>query len=452
MKQQQLKSGGDAQDGQRRALIGALAQNNCGAQYASAAQQSGPANFFDALFGNGTIVNPSGDGAPSGTFHTVCVRTCDGYYFPISYSTNATRFTDDEKTCQRLCPASEAALYSFRNPGEGMDQAVSNTGQIYTALPNAYRYRKEVVAGCSCRRAGQSWADALKGADDSTTLEQGDIVVTDQNAKRCRSRRRCAAGPGARRGRGRREPVDRSGFRAVNDAAPIRQSASCARSGHRSCRRGRCSCNSSSRNCSSRSASCDEALPNSQANPPAFSPSNPVNIVRRAGSRLRRIERQCYLRRNPDESGAPICNEIFPGCAAKQRRSRQSAAARARRHRRESAHNQICEVLPRAGCSSGSSAQELSLGASRVFGRFDRCRQHWRPMTVVFIATTPAVLRYITPTTAAMKTHTYFVAIFLNEENEHQLLGLPASRDEFEKSEAELMEDLEKRGLLGPHR
>jgi Protein of unknown function (DUF2865) len=181
--EQQLKSGGDAQDGQRRALIGALAQNNCGAQYTAAAQQSGPANFLDALFGNGTIVNPSGDGAPSGTYHTVCVRTCDGFYFPISYSTNATRFADDDKACQRLCPASEATLYSFRNPGEGMDQAVSNTGQAYTALPNAYRYRKEVVSGCSCRRAGQSWADALKGADDSTTLEQGDIVVTDQNAK-----------------------------------------------------------------------------------------------------------------------------------------------------------------------------------------------------------------------------------------------------------------------------
>jgi hypothetical protein len=182
--QQKLKTGSsDAQDGQRRALIGALAQNNCGAQYASAASSSGPTGFFDALFGNGTIVNPNGDGAPSGTFHTVCVRTCDGYYFPISYSTASTRFTDDEKTCQRLCPASEVALYSFRNPGEGMDQAVSNAGQPYTALPNAYRYRKEVTAGCSCRKAGQSWGEALKNADDSTTLEQGDIVVTDQTAK-----------------------------------------------------------------------------------------------------------------------------------------------------------------------------------------------------------------------------------------------------------------------------
>ncbi len=181
--QQQLKTGGDAQDGQRRALIGALAQNNCGAQYAPPPSSSGPTGFFDALFGDGTVVNPNGDGAPSGTFHTVCVRTCDGFYFPISYSTVATRFADDENACQRLCPASEVALYSFRNPGEDMDQAVSNAGQPYTALPNAYRYRKEVTAGCSCRKPGQSWADALKNADDSTTLEQGDIVVTDQNAK-----------------------------------------------------------------------------------------------------------------------------------------------------------------------------------------------------------------------------------------------------------------------------
>ncbi len=180
---QQLQSGNSDQDGQRRALIGQLAQNNCGAQYASAAAQAGPRGFFDALFGNGTIVNPNGDGAPSGTYHTVCVRTCDGYYFPISYSTVPARFADDERTCQRLCPASEAELYSFRNPGEDMEQAVSVAGQPYTALPNAFRYRKEITAGCSCRRPGQSWADALKNADDSTTLESGDIIVTDEKAK-----------------------------------------------------------------------------------------------------------------------------------------------------------------------------------------------------------------------------------------------------------------------------
>lgn len=180
---ERLRSGGNGQDSQRRALIGQLAQNNCGSQYTAAAASLGPRGFFDALFGGGTIVSPGGDGAPSGTYHTVCVRACDGYYFPISYSTVPNRFADDQRTCQRLCPASAVTLYSYRNPGETMDQAVSINGQPYTALPNHYRYRKELVTECSCRRPGQSWAEALKNADDSSTLENGDIVVTDKNAK-----------------------------------------------------------------------------------------------------------------------------------------------------------------------------------------------------------------------------------------------------------------------------
>jgi hypothetical protein len=181
---QRLQSGSDDQNAQRRAMIGQLAQNNCGAQYTAAANSmGGPQGFFDALFGGGSILNPNGDGAPSGTFHTVCVRSCDGYYFPISYSTVPTRFADDENTCHRLCPAADVALYSFRNPGEDMTAAVSNSGQLYTALPSAFHYRTQLTAGCSCRAPGQSWADALKNADDSSTIESGDIVVTDQNAK-----------------------------------------------------------------------------------------------------------------------------------------------------------------------------------------------------------------------------------------------------------------------------
>jgi len=181
---EQLKNGNTGQEGQRRALIGQLAQNNCGAQYTAAANSwGGPQGFFDALFGGGTIISPGGDGAPSGTYHTVCVRACDGFYFPISYSTVPSRFADDARACQRQCPAAEVELYSFRNPGENMEQAVSVTGQPYTSLANAFRYRKEIIAGCSCRRPGQSWAEALKNADDPTTLESGDIVVTNQNAK-----------------------------------------------------------------------------------------------------------------------------------------------------------------------------------------------------------------------------------------------------------------------------
>src|SRR4030088_1545027 len=101
--------GGADRENQRRSVLTALAQNNCGPQYANAAR--GPGNFLESLFGN----NNNSPGAPgadlgpqSGTFRTVCVRTCDGGYFPISFATYPARFPDDEKTCKALSPAAEA--------------------------------------------------------------------------------------------------------------------------------------------------------------------------------------------------------------------------------------------------------------------------------------------------------------------------------------------------------
>jgi len=180
---EQLKSGSSDRQAQHQAVIAQLAQNNCGAQYTAAARASGPQGFFEALLGGGTIVNPGGDGAPSGTYHTVCVRTCDGFYFPVSYSTVPSRFADDDRTCHRLCPAGDVMLFSYRNPGEDVTQAVSVSGVQYTALPNAFRYRNELVTGCSCKRPGENWAEALRNADDSSTLESGDIVVNEKNEK-----------------------------------------------------------------------------------------------------------------------------------------------------------------------------------------------------------------------------------------------------------------------------
>ena len=118
----------------------------------------------------------------AGGYRTLCVRTCDGYYFPISNSTSSTRFAEDEQTCQKLCPATEVTLYSHRNPGEDVAQAVSNSGRVYKDMPNAFRYRREFIATCGCRLPGQSWADALGQIRDST-VERGDIVVTEEKSK-----------------------------------------------------------------------------------------------------------------------------------------------------------------------------------------------------------------------------------------------------------------------------
>jgi hypothetical protein len=110
------------------------------------------------------------------------VRTCDGYYYPISYAASPARFAEDEKACRQSCPASEVNLYMYRNPGETVEQAVSTSGAPYTALPTAFRYRQTVDPNCSCRHQGESWSQALKNVED-TTVEQGDIIVNEQNAR-----------------------------------------------------------------------------------------------------------------------------------------------------------------------------------------------------------------------------------------------------------------------------
>ncbi len=173
-------SAGPEREGQRRAILIALSQNDCGPQYRAAAQAAQPRGFFESLFGGGSVFgNLSQSG---GTYRTICVRTCDGFYYPISFATTQAHFREDEQVCRRMCPASEVILYSYRNPGEEVAQAVSLGGRLYTELPNAFQYRKEYNSACSCKKPGETWAQALKHLDDYT-VERGDIVVTEERAK-----------------------------------------------------------------------------------------------------------------------------------------------------------------------------------------------------------------------------------------------------------------------------
>jgi hypothetical protein len=191
---------GGGGDPRRRDLLFSLARNQCGPQYrlverrVQAPQEK--KGFFSMLFGGGsseapreeTVIEPeivpeaaprSGSGS---AFRTVCVRTCDGFFFPVSYSTSRNAFQRDEAICRATCPGSEAKLFAYPNPGGQMEQASGVDGQPYTELPNAFRYRKEFVAGCSCKPEGMSWAEALAGVEDKT-VKKGDIIVDEQKAE-----------------------------------------------------------------------------------------------------------------------------------------------------------------------------------------------------------------------------------------------------------------------------
>jgi hypothetical protein len=97
-----------------------------------------------------------------------CVRTCDGRYFPISSSGNQSRAA----SCNSLCSASETKVVY----GSNIDNAVTDGGKPYSELPNAFRYRDELVAGCTCNGKDPTGLAAVKIEDDPT-VRKGDIVA-----------------------------------------------------------------------------------------------------------------------------------------------------------------------------------------------------------------------------------------------------------------------------------
>jgi len=89
---------------------------------------------------------------PNGRYRTVCVRLCDGFYYPIHYSIYGSMVASDAEQCQQNC-AAPAELYVYRNPGQEIQQAISLSGSAYMDLPVALKYRTEYVKGCSCKQS-----------------------------------------------------------------------------------------------------------------------------------------------------------------------------------------------------------------------------------------------------------------------------------------------------------
>lgn len=114
------------------------------------------------------MTSPSGRSAAAIAGHPVCVRLCDGAYFPISTANG------EEAQCRNLCPDAETAVYDEPNGADDIGEAVTKTGKRYSELPTALRYRSDLDAACVCHR---SIAPHYSLAEDST-LRKGDYVMT----------------------------------------------------------------------------------------------------------------------------------------------------------------------------------------------------------------------------------------------------------------------------------
>ena len=118
--------------------------------------------LFDWLFNGSQKTAPSQSPSPEGTapprndrrqsprsgvtYRTLCVRLCDGFFFPISFAATRSKFADDAARCEQQCP-SRSRLFVYRNPGEEVEDMVEPQGRpVYEAargfsLPDQLRGR-----------------------------------------------------------------------------------------------------------------------------------------------------------------------------------------------------------------------------------------------------------------------------------------------------------------------
>ncbi|MEW5963574.1 MAG: DUF2865 domain-containing protein [Pseudomonadota bacterium] len=159
-----------------------------------------PSSFAGLLFasppgaaGPATAVpDEQEDGTPQSvaTYRTVCVRLCDGYYFPISYATTPAHFAKDAAKCEASC-GSPVRLYVYENPGSESETMEDLSGRPYSELKTAFLYRTEYVPSCSCK--AQPWEQealdkhrvyALAQSEQKLWTDMSKAIAAERKVKR----------------------------------------------------------------------------------------------------------------------------------------------------------------------------------------------------------------------------------------------------------------------------
>jgi hypothetical protein len=126
---------------------------------------------------------PPEDETPRGGSMAVCVKSCDGSFFPVSYSAHRGNLDELNDLCHALCPNAEVTLYT-RSLSRDMKSAVSIGGEPYRESQNAFKFEKAVEPSCSCKAPGQTWVQALADAERVLgSQRRGDMIVTPQQAE-----------------------------------------------------------------------------------------------------------------------------------------------------------------------------------------------------------------------------------------------------------------------------
>lgn len=175
----------------------------------ASAGEASAQSFFESLFGLGSPHPPAGQpiqrlGTPGATgladddgsrgrgrssarsgddddransgakYQTMCVRTCDGYYWPVHYPVTRRAFKADADICTASCGA-QAKLYYRPGPGTDAEEMTDLDGNSYGASATAFAYRKGLVNGCACRP--MPWSEGERARHEGYALAEAEKAL-----------------------------------------------------------------------------------------------------------------------------------------------------------------------------------------------------------------------------------------------------------------------------------
>lgn len=185
----------NAQDGRQR-IMAALDAQGCFDEQSPSFTSTDPSQNRDMRGPGDPFDQPDNlDYAPNpdmpmqGGLRTLCVRICDGAFFPISSDATPLDFRAQAAQCERMCPGTQTELFYHSLEGqESSDMVSAKTGQPYTSMPTAFAYRNNPSTSrspsCSCNMA--AYHDEMKKqeqAPQSTALQDGSSITNITSPK-----------------------------------------------------------------------------------------------------------------------------------------------------------------------------------------------------------------------------------------------------------------------------
>lgn len=117
------------------------------------------------------------------SYRTMCVRLCDGYYWPVNSGTRSSSITRDRNVCEQSCQ-SETKLYIQYSLGADAGDMRDLSGKPYRKLKTAFLYRKSYDASCKCKPDPWSNPELMRheeyrAAERGETLDEPSAMSAD---------------------------------------------------------------------------------------------------------------------------------------------------------------------------------------------------------------------------------------------------------------------------------